>query len=106
MGTKKARDEYLARDAFDNWEHAWIARLATEDTKPEDRVNAMQCVNPALIPRTHRIEAAIQSGVQGDFAPFERLQKAWSTPFDLGDFEDLARPPEPDEAVAQTFCGT
>ena len=63
--------------------------------------------NPALIPRNHRVEQAIASAVDGDFAPFERLTQALALPFDApGDFADLADPPAPGEAVTQTFCGT
>ena len=67
----------------------------------------MRAVNPALVPRTHRIEQAIEAGVAGDYGPFERLNAALATPFaDPGDFADLARPPAQDEIVPQTFCGT
>ena len=81
--------------------------MAREGATPEDRVAAMRTVNPSLIPRTHRIEAAIEAGVDGDYAPFERLSEALAKPFaEPGDFADLTRPPTEDEIVPQTFCGT
>ena len=107
LGTERARDEFLEREAYDAWEKRWIARLAKEDATPEDRLSDLAAVNPALIPRTHRIEAAIQAGVQGDFGPFERLDAALRTPFaDPGAYVDLARAPKEEEIVPQTFCGT
>ena len=107
LGTAAARDEVADREAFDAWDRDWRDRLAMEDATPEDRTTDMAKVNPALIPRTHRIEQAIQAGVDGDFAPFERLNAALATPFaGPGEFADLARPPLEDEIVAQTFCGT
>ena len=107
LGTAKARDEFLDPAAFDDWERDWRARLSREDASPEDRLDDLQSVNPALIPRTHRIEAAIEAGVAGDFAPFHRLNLALATPFeDPGDNADLARAPTEDEIVPQTFCGT
>ncbi len=107
LGTEKARDEFLDPEAFDAWEDRWRQRLAKEETTPEDRVVDLQLRNPALIPRTHRIEQAIEAGVAGDYTPFERLHDALKTPFDEpGDNLDLARAPTEDEIVPQTFCGT
>jgi uncharacterized protein YdiU (UPF0061 family) len=107
LGTDKARDEFLDPASWDAWEADWRARLAREDATPEDRLAALRAVNPALIPRTHRIEAAIAAAVAGDFAPFHRLNAALATPFaEPGEHADLARAPTEDEIVPQTFCGT
>ena len=107
LGTEPAQDEFADRDAFEEWQRDWVERLGKEDAIPEDRVQDMQRVNPAVIPRTHRIEQAIQAAVAGDFAPFERLNAALASPFDIGsDHRDLTRPPTEEEIVPQTFCGT
>ena len=107
LGTGSARDQFTDRTAFDAWEQTWHARLAREGAAPEDRVSTMQSVNPAIIPRTHRIEQAIEAAVAGDVSLFERLNAALATPFaDPGDFADLTRPPMESEVVTQTFCGT
>ena len=103
----KAREEFLDPEAFDAWEMKWLERLKQEDADLDARKDAMKQVNPALIARTHRIEQAIQAGLNGDFGPFERLHSALARPFDdPGDTADLARPPSEDEIVPQTFCGT
>ena len=97
-----ARDEFTDPGAFDDWFDGWwpLADRA-------DRQARMEAVNPALIPRNHRIEAAIEAGVSGDYAPFERLMTALATPFTLSEADvDLARAPVEDEAVTRTFCGT
>jgi uncharacterized protein YdiU (UPF0061 family) len=107
LGTPGARDQFMDRDAFDAWEREWRDRLAAEESSPEDRLDAMRQVNPGLIPRTHRIEQAIQAGVAGDYGPFHRLNTALATPFaDPGPYADLMTPPTQDEVVPQTFCGT
>jgi protein adenylyltransferase len=107
LGTDKARDEFLGPEDYDAWLESWRARLAAEGATPEDRLADMALVNPAIIPRTHRIEQAIEAGVRGDFSVFERLHAALATPFDNpGEFLDLTRPPTRDEVVPQTFCGT
>ena len=68
----------------------------------------MRAVNPAFIPRNHRIEAVIQAAVErDDFAPFEELLTVLSRPYeDQPGFERYAGPPEPHERVQRTFCGT
>jgi uncharacterized protein YdiU (UPF0061 family) len=95
------------------WLVRWRARLAAEpsDAKPIDaaaRRAAMQAVNPAFIPRNHRIEQAIVAAVAGDdFASFERLMTVLARPFDdQPDHSDLMAPPRPNEVVQATFCGT
>jgi uncharacterized protein YdiU (UPF0061 family) len=68
----------------------------------------MRAVNPAFIPRNHRVEAVIQAAVQGDdFGPFEELLQVTSRPYeDQPAFAHYAEPPQPHERVTQTFCGT
>ncbi len=101
-----AAEEFDQPDAFLDWLPRWLAR-ASEDGPELARIARMQATNPALIPRNHRIEEAIQAGVRGDFAPFDRLNKALSTPFDAPiEAPDLTLAPLPKEVVQQTFCGT
>jgi serine/tyrosine/threonine adenylyltransferase len=107
LGTPAARDEFLDPAGYDAWETDWRARLAREGSTPEERAAEMRRANPAVIPRTHRIEEAIAAGVAGDFAPFRRLALALARPFEeVSGMEDLRRPPAEDEVVRQTFCGT
>lgn len=60
--------------------------------------------NPQVIPRTHQIEAAIQSAVYDDYAPFHALLAATTKPFTPN--AEYANPPTEQERVRQTFCGT
>ncbi len=104
LGGNDAVDQVLDREAFDAWAADWQARV---DRDSGDAADIMARANPVLTPRNHRIEEAIEAGVAGDFAPFERLHGALAAPFDEDDAtEDLRRPPAPDEEVRQTFCGT
>ena len=67
----------------------------------------MRQVNPAFIPRNHRIEEMIAAAVDGDMAPFERLNLVLARPFeDQPEHAELQNPPRPEEVVAATFCGT
>ena len=103
LATGTARDWLLDREAFDEWESRWQARLSRE-TGAEAR---MRAANPAFIPRNHRIEEVIAAALEADFAPFERLNAVLATPFeDQPAAIDLAAPPTEAQVVKATFCGT
>ncbi|WP_437958333.1 YdiU family protein [Sorangium sp. So ce119] len=97
--------------AFRPWAEAWRQRLAREDVSRVDdsaRASAMRLVNPAFIPRNHRIEALIQAAVlRDDFEPFETLVRVLERPYeDQPEFAHLSEPPQVEERVQHTFCGT
>jgi serine/tyrosine/threonine adenylyltransferase len=93
---------------FDEWAPRWRARIATEQQDGAARQAAMRAVNPAYIPRNHRIEAVIRAAVDhDDFAPFEELLAVLANPYEeKPEFARYALPPQPHEEVLQTFCGT
>jgi serine/tyrosine/threonine adenylyltransferase len=93
---------------YDAWAGRWRNRMSHEPTAAETRVLAMRQVNPAYIPRNHRIAQVIDAAVeQGDLAPFEELSAVLSQPFrDRAAFAAYVNPPQANERVLQTFCGT
>ena len=69
---------------------------------------AMRAVNPAFIPRNHRVEAVIQAAVEQ-----RRLRAVRGIADGAGEavrgsaeFAAYADPPLPEQRVMQTFCGT
>jgi serine/tyrosine/threonine adenylyltransferase len=94
--------------AYDEWAVRWRQRLGDEPQDPAIRQSAMRTVNPAFIPRNHRVEAVIEAAVnRDDFALFEELLAVLSKPFeDQPAYAAYAQPPEPHQRVLQTFCGT
>ncbi len=103
LGGGKARDQFTDPTAFDSWAENWAARLERED----DPKAVMAQANPAFIPRNHRVEQMIQAAVQGDYAPFHRLNTVLRDPYsDQPENADLTRPPAENEVVQATFCGT
>jgi uncharacterized protein YdiU (UPF0061 family) len=98
----------LSPREFEEWSVRWRARLAREPAEPRARAAAMRQVNPAFIPRNHRIEQVIEAAVErDDFAPFAELSTALLRPYEpTPGFESYADPPQPSERVLQTFCGT
>jgi uncharacterized protein YdiU (UPF0061 family) len=102
------RGQFTDPADFDAWAVTWRARLADEPQDATARHQAMQAVNPAFIPRNHRIEAVIQAAVTSDdFAPFRELMAVLARPFDEQPaFAAYADPPLPEQRVLETFCGT
>ncbi len=107
IGDDHARTLFADPAAFDGWAAAWRVRLAREGVPPEDLSGRLRAANPAVIPRNHRVEAAITAAYEGDFGPFDALMDVLSRPFDpLPEHMDFMAPPEPHEEVRATFCGT
>jgi len=95
-----AREQFRDPKAFDRWLSDWRARGGRET--PD-----LNQINPVFIPRNHLVEAAIAAGLDGDFKPFEDLLMVLSDPYTARpEHMTYANPPQPDERVYQTFCGT
>ena len=94
--------------AYDSWVARWRSRLAAEGPEPDARSRAMRTVNLAFIPRNHRVEQALDAATEyGDFSPFAELLTVLSRPYeDQAVFANYANPPQTDERVFPTFCGT
>ena len=94
--------------AYDVWASRWRRRLEQEPPDAATRRTTMLAVNPAYIPRNHRVEAVIRAAVDtNDFAPFHELVTMLSKPFDAQPaFVHYMDPPAAHERVLQTFCGT
>jgi uncharacterized protein YdiU (UPF0061 family) len=90
------------------WIERWRARAESEGRTGSVLASALRAVNPAYIPRNHRIEAVLSAAVQrGDFEPFDRLRRVLATPYeDQPGAEEFAAPPATHERVRNTFCGT
>ena len=91
--------------AYDLWSEHWRARLARDAMAPSERAQAMRRVNPAFIPRNHRVEEALSVTVErGDYAPFETLLHILSRPFDdQPEFVAFAEPPPEGQGHYRTF---
>ena len=94
--------------ACGSWSARWRGRMEKEVGSIEESAAVMRSSNPIFIPRNHRVEAALSAAIdQQDYQPFEELLDVVSRPFeDRPEMERYATPARPEEAVAQTFCGT
>ena len=134
----RARALFADPRAYDEWVTGWRARLLQEEalvsgrpaaqsavksaarspvrsgTLPSapsailSRAQRMRTVNPAYIPRNHRVQAAIHAAAeQEDLRPFKELLDVVTHPYeDRPGFERYTEPARPEECVTATFCGT
>ncbi len=105
---REVRDLFIDPTGFDDWVERWRSRLGEEPRDGTRRRAAMRAVNPAYIPRNHRVEEVIRAAVADrDYEPFERLGTVLATPFDdQPAFAAYAEPPSFDTSTYRTFCGT
>jgi uncharacterized protein YdiU (UPF0061 family) len=107
-GDASLLDLFEPSSGIADWLRRWRERLASEPQDGTQRAANMRRVNPAFIPRNHRLEAALEAAsTHGDFGPFHQLLNVLEHPHDdqpgCGEFE---QPPGPGEQVLRTFCGT
>lgn len=95
-------------EAFNQWYEKWLARLTRQEQSKASIQQLMKDNNPAVIPRNHRVEEALEAAVEReDYRVMERLLKALANPFahDSEQAEYATLPPQSD-CPYQTFCGT
>lgn len=96
-----------ASAALQAWLDRWRAELGRSEFDLEQRARAMESVNPAVIPRNHLVEEALDAATAGDLGLFERLVAAVRRPYEpqVGS-EQYSLPAPQDFGPYQTFCGT
>ena len=106
--TRFAMNKNSGNISSSNAMHAWIARWLARRTDNSATLTEMQRANPVYIPRNHQVESVIKAATWGrDYEPFYALHKRLASPFDYANAEDhYASPPQPEEVVTATFCGT
>ncbi|RMX02821.1 YdiU family protein [Allofranklinella schreckenbergeri] len=92
--------------AFTQWHTRWQARLAEQAQGRAEIAALMQSANPFVIPRNHRVEAALATAQAGDMQPFNALLAALQKPFDYSAERHWQRLPDAPQPGYQTFCGT
>ncbi|MCZ2259951.1 protein adenylyltransferase SelO [Sporosarcina sp. G11-34] len=91
---------------FSQWHELWQARLGRQQESKEASHQLMRDNNPAVIPRNHRVEAALEAAVEGDYGVMEQLLKVLLNPYaHTLEQVDYAILPE-SGGLYQTFCGT
>jgi len=93
---------------FSQWYELWQARLGRQQESKAASRQLMRKSNPALIPRNHRVEAALEAATnRGDYTVMERLLDVLSSPYDYSPEQtEYSTLPESSAHPYRTFCGT
>jgi len=93
---------------FAQWHELWQARLGKQQEPKASSHQLMRNSNPALIPRNHRVEAALEAAEkQGDYSVMERLLEVLSSPYaHSSEQDDYSTLPALSTCSYRTFCGT
>lgn len=94
-------------EEFKQWYKIWQERLNRKQGE-NSSYQLMQKSNPAVIPRNHRVEEAIDAAVkQGDYSVMKRLLDVLSNPFAYSpEQEEYSALPPLSAHPYRTFCGT
>ncbi len=91
---------------FTQWYESWQNRLKKQQQPKEFIIDLMKNNNPAVIPRNHRVEEALQAANNGDLSVMEKLLQILSKPYAyLPDQVEYAKP-QMSGCKYKTFCGT
>ncbi|WP_145322158.1 protein adenylyltransferase SelO [Paenibacillus xylanexedens] len=93
---------------FAEWNERWQARLDRQHGEKEVSRQLMRTSNPAVIPRNHRVEEALDRAENyGDLSVMEKLLAVLSDPFAHSPEQaEYAELPAQCNTSYQTFCGT
>lgn len=95
-------------EGFKPWYNQWNERLNRQNQTKEEVQQLMKRSNPALIPRNHRVEEALEAAVEeDDYRVLKKFLKALADPYaHRPEQSEYATLPEPTFCRYQTFCGT
>ena len=92
---------------FVEWYESWQIRLKKNAKPLKWSLSLMKKNNPAVIPRNHKVEEALEAANIGNLKPFQSLLSVLNKPYeDHENSKSYKRPPVPSERIYQTFCGT
>ena len=99
--------EIFTSEEFKEWYKMWQERLSRQDESNELSKKLMKSSNPAVIPRNHRVEEALEAAENGDYSVMDKLLDVLISPFDYSrDQEEYAKLPKPSSCRYKTYCGT
>ena len=93
---------------YQQWLEKWQARRARQKQSITDSQKLMRDNNPAVIPRNHQVEAALEAAEkEQDFNPLHRLLAVLEKPYaHTPEQTEYATLPEPTGRQYRTYCGT
>ena len=101
------KNYFLNQNKINDWIDKWRNRISLEGKDNKSISKLINSINPSYIPRNHRIEEVIVEALEGDYSYFEMLNKVLNKPYDdQNEYKNFQSPPDANQIVTQTFCGT
>jgi len=91
---------------FGDWRAKWQERIKRQDQSKDEITRLMQSANPAITPKNHLVEEALDAAGAKDFKIMNKLLDALKTPYDYLNAQKLKIKPSNLACGYQTFCGT
>jgi len=90
------------------WLPRWLQRLSVEGRNPSEITKYLLEINPAYIPRNHKVEEALEKATnENDLVPFFNLLDVVTEPYnEKPNLKAYLEPAPPETAPYRTFCGT
>lgn len=100
-------DALCLTPAFSDWKQRWKLRQHREaGVTDEQREALMRRSNPAVIPRNHRVEEALEAAEAGDLTLVEQLLHVLENPYAYSPEQQEYASVTRSDAPYRTFCGT
>ncbi|MGM0839998.1 MAG: protein adenylyltransferase SelO [Bacillota bacterium] len=106
--TNEEQIDLFNNPEFVQWKERWVERLNRQEESKEATHQLMRKHNPAVIPRNHRVEEALEAAVESnDYKVMERLLEAIENPYEYSSQKcEYTKLPEPSNRPYRTYCGT
>ena len=104
---EKPNSELYKGEKFQNWYKRWQNRLRANSESIESSIDLMKSSNPAVIPRNHKVEEALEAANIGNLKPFEDFVSILEKPYtERAALKAYKNPLKSGVADYKTFCGT
>ncbi|MFD2700715.1 YdiU family protein [Paenibacillus shunpengii] len=92
---------------YKEWHSKWQKRLERQEESKAESQALMKRSNPAVIPRNHRVEEALEAAVEDeDLSVMEQLLEVLADPYAYSKEQKEYAILPPKDCEYQTFCGT
>lgn len=92
---------------FSKWKEIWELRRGQQEELTEESYQLMHNSNPAIIPRNHRVEEALEAAALGDYGVMKKLNHILSNPYAYSEGQvEYSSLPALSSCPYKTYCGT
>ena len=107
-GNTGIRDQFLHREAFDDWSKRYGERLQAEKSQDNERKIQMNRTNPKYVLRNHLAQKAIEQATRHkDYSEIDRLLNLFANPFnEQSGMEEYAAPPPQGSSPIVVSCSS